>query len=94
MTHHLNLKNEKVLALANHIGRKKPGSKAAYDFAAPEYLILEPVVTDDMADVCMTMAIRERVTAEEAAKRSCKSVDETHNLLLQLADAGVCFVNT
>ena len=47
--------NPVILALANHIGRKKPGAKDAYDYDAPEYRILEPVVTDDMAAVCMTM---------------------------------------
>ncbi|MEX1376197.1 MAG: FAD-dependent oxidoreductase [Eubacteriales bacterium] len=84
----------KVLALANHIGRKKPGAKDEYDYEAPEYLILEPVVTDEMAEVCMTMAIREKVTAETVSQRIDKSEDECHKLLLELADAGVCFVNT
>ncbi len=84
----------KILALANHIGRKKPGAKDAYDYGAPEYLILEPVVSDDMAEVCMTMAIREKVTAEMASVRTGKTVEECHRLLLELADAGVCFVNT
>lgn len=84
----------KILALANHIGRKKPGAKDAYDYDAPEYLILEPVVTDDMAEVCMTMAMREKVTAEAVAQRAGKPVEECHRLLLELADAGVCFVNT
>lgn len=95
MQHHrLNLKKEKILALANHIGRKKPGSKAEYDFDAPEYYILEPVVTDEMAEVCMTMAIREVVTAVEAAQRCKKSEADAHRLLLELADIGVCFVGT
>ena len=93
MAHRLNLRNDKILALANHIGRKKPGSKSAYNFDSPEYMVLEPVITDDMAAVCITMAIREKVTAEEAAKRCGKSVEITHQLLLELADAGVCFVN-
>ncbi len=84
----------KILALANHIGRKKPGAKDAYDYDAPEYLILEPVVTDDMAEVCMTMAIREKVTAETVSGRMGRSVEVCHHLLLELADAGVCFVNT
>ena len=60
--------NPVILALANHIGRKKPGAKDAYDYDAPEYRILEPVVTDDMAAVCMTMAIREKVTAETVSE--------------------------
>lgn len=86
--------NPKILALANHIGRKKAGAKDAYDYQAPEYRILEPVVTDEMADVCMTMAIREKVTAKTVAKRSGKTEEECHRLLLGLADIGVCFVNT
>lgn len=86
--------NPKILALANHIGRKKPGAKDAYDYDAPEYLILEPVVTDDMAEVCMTMAIREKVTADAVSERTGKPEEECHRLLLELADAGVCFVNT
>jgi len=83
----------KILALANHIGRKKPGAKDAYDYNAPEYLILEPVVTDDMAEVCMTMAIREKVTAETVSARTGKTVEDCYQQLLELADAGVCFVN-
>lgn len=86
--------NEKILALANHIGRKKPGAKDVYDYEAPEYRILEPVVTDAMAEVCMTMAIREKVTAEIVSQRCGRSVEECHRLLLELADVGVCFVNT
>lgn len=86
--------NPIILALANHIGRKKPGAKDAYDYDAPEYLILEPVVSDDMAAVCMTMAIREKVTAKEVSERTGRALDECHRLLLELADAGVCFVNT
>jgi len=84
----------KALALANHIGRKKPGAKDAYDYDAPEYLILEPVVSDDMAEVCMTMAIREKVTAETVSERTGRPAPECRALLLELADAGVCFVNT
>ena len=86
--------NPKILALANHIGRKKPGAKDAYDYDAPEYLILEPVISDAMADVCMTMAIREKVTADTVAERTGRPLEECHALLLELADAGVCFVNT
>ncbi|MCX7773462.1 MAG: FAD-dependent oxidoreductase [Clostridia bacterium] len=86
--------NPKILALANHIGRKKPGAKDAYDYDAPEYRILEPVVTDEMAEICMTFTIREKVTAEAVAERTGKAVADCHRILLELADVGVCFVNT
>lgn len=92
--HRLNLRDEKILALANHIGRKKPGSKGAYDFDAPEYLILEPIATHEMCDVIMTMAILEKVTAKEAARRSGKTEEEAHRILLEAADVGICVVNT
>ena len=86
--------NPVILALANHIGRKKPGAKDAYDYNAPEYMILEPMVSDAMAEVCMTMAIREKVTAETVSERCGKPLEVCHDLLLELADVGVCFVNT
>lgn len=85
---------EKVLQLANHIGRKKPGAKDCYLPTDPEYLILEPVVTDEMAEVCLCIAFREKVTAKEAAARCGKSEADTARILLELADAGVCFVNS
>lgn len=84
---------EKVLDLANHIGRKKRGSKDEITAMDPEYKVLEPVVTDDMADVCMCMEIRKKVTARDIAPLCGKSEEETYKLLMELAYAGVCFVN-
>ncbi len=85
--------NEKVLDLANHISRKKRGSKNEIKPTDPEYMILEPVVTGDMADVAMCMEIRRHYTADELAPRCGKSLEETSRLLWELAEAGVCFVN-
>lgn len=84
---------EKVLALANHISRKKPGSKNAIKATDPEYLILEPVVTDERAEVALCMKIRQKTTAKELAPLCGKSLEETEKILYELADAGVCFVN-
>lgn len=84
---------EKVLDLANHISRKKRGSKNEIKATDPEYLILEPVVTEEMAEVALCMKIRRKYTAEELAPLCGKSVDETAKLLWDLAVAGVCFVN-
>lgn len=84
---------QKVLELANHIGRKKMGSKNEIKPEDPEYLILEPVVTDEMAEVALCMEIRKKVTATDLAPLCGKSVEETEKLLWDLADAGVCFVN-
>jgi NADPH-dependent glutamate synthase beta subunit-like oxidoreductase len=84
---------EKVLDLANHIGRKKRGSKNEIRPEDPEYRILEPVVTDEMAEVALCMEIRKKTTAAELAPICGKSVDQTAKLLWDLAYAGVCFVN-
>ncbi|GFN34784.1 FAD-dependent oxidoreductase [Tepidimicrobium xylanilyticum] len=84
---------QKVLDLANHIGMKKPGSKSAYKPTDPEYMILEPVVTDEMAEVGLCLEFRKPKSAEEVAPLCGKSIEETEKLLWELAMAGVCFVN-
>ncbi|WP_200898550.1 FAD-dependent oxidoreductase [Gottschalkia purinilytica] len=56
-------------------------------------MILEPVVTEEMAEVALCMKIRKKTTAKELAPLCGKSVEETTKLLLDLAVAGVCFVN-
>ncbi len=85
--------NQKVLELANHISRKKMGAKDAILPQDPEYKILEPVVSTEMAEVALCMEIRKKATAKDLAPLCNKSVEETTKLLLMLADAGVCFVN-
>ncbi|MCM0647828.1 FAD-dependent oxidoreductase [Clostridium swellfunianum] len=84
---------EKVLDLANHISRKKRGSKNEIKATDPEYMILEPVVTEEMAEVALCMEIRKKATAEKLAPLCGKSVEATEKLLWELAVAGVCFVN-
>ncbi len=49
---------EKVLDLANHISNKKRGSKNEIKATDPEYMILEPVVSEEMAEVVLCMEIR------------------------------------
>lgn len=83
----------RVLDLANHIGMKKPGSKSAYTYTDPEYMILEPVVSNEMADVGVCLEFRKPKSAEEVAPLCGKSVEETEKLLWELAMAGACFVN-
>lgn len=56
-------------------------------------MILEPVVTNEMAEVALCMEIRKKVTAKEIAPLCGKTLEETTKLLLELAEAGVCFVN-
>ncbi len=84
---------EKVLDLANHIGKKKRGSKNEITSKDPEYLILEPVVTEEMAEVALCMEMRTKTTAAQLAPLCGKSEELTAKLLWDLAVAGVCFVN-
>lgn len=83
---------EKVLQLTNHIGRKKHGSKSSYTYTDPEYMILEPVVTDEMAEVGLCLEFRKPKSAEVVTKLCGKSAEEAEKLLWELAVAGVCFV--
>ena len=82
---------EKVLDLANKISRTKRGSKSEIKPEHPEYKILEPVVTDEMAEVALCLELRKPKSAEEVAALCGKSVEETAKLLWELAVAGVAF---
>ncbi len=83
----------KILDLANHLNRTKTGSKSGIKYGDPEYMILEPVVTDEMAEVGMHLGFRKERSAQDIAALCGKSVDETEKRLWELAVAGVCFVN-
>lgn len=84
---------EKVLDLANKISRTKRGSKSEIKTEDPEYKILEPVVTEEMAEAALCLELRKPKSAEEVAALCGKTVEETSKLLWELAVAGVCFVN-
>ncbi len=84
---------EKVLEFANKVSRKKMGSKSGITVNDPEYRILEPVVTDEMAEAALCLEMRKPMSAEEIAPLCGKPVEETAGLLWELAVAGVCFVN-
>ena len=83
----------KVLEFANKVGKKKMGSKSGIKETDPEYMILEPVVTEEMAEVALCLEMRKPQSAAEIAARCGKSVEETSKLLWELALDGVCFIN-
>lgn len=85
--------NQKVLDLANKISRTKRGSKSEIKPEDPEYKVLEPVVTDEMADVGMFLELRKPQSAKEVAALCGKSVEETARILWEMAVAGIAFVN-
>lgn len=84
---------EKVLDLANKISRTKRGSKSEIKPEDPEYKILEPIVTEEMAEVALCLELRKPKSAEEVAALCGKSVEDTRGILWKLAVDGVCFVN-
>ena len=83
----------KVLEFANKVSKKKMDSKNGIKPTDPEYMILEPVVSEEMAEVALHLELRKPQTAEEIAVRCGKSVEATARLLWELSMAGVCFVN-
>ncbi|MEG2917464.1 MAG: FAD-dependent oxidoreductase [Clostridium sp.] len=84
--------NQKVLDLANHISMKKSGSKSEIKPEHPEYKILEPVVTDEMAEVGLFLELRKHKTAEEISAKCGKSLEDTKRILWDLVYNGVCFI--
>ncbi|MCT4542534.1 MAG: FAD-dependent oxidoreductase [Vallitalea sp.] len=80
--------NEKVLDLANKYGRRKRGSKNEIKPEDPEYKILEPIVTDEMADVALCLELRKPMSAKEIAPLCGKSLERTKELLWELAMVG------
>jgi len=58
----------------------------------PEYKILDPVVTDEMARVGLGLKVRKWLTAEDVAGAVGKDAPHCEKELWKLADAGVCKV--
>jgi len=83
---------QKVLDFANKISRTKPGSKDEIKPEHPEYYVLEPIVTEEMAEAGICLELRKPMSAEEIAPLCGKSVEETSKLLWELAVAGAAFV--
>ncbi len=84
---------QKVLEFANKVSRKKMGAKNGIKPTDPEYRILEPVVSDEMAEVALCLEFRQPQTTAQVAARCGKPLERTSQLLWELAMAGVCFVN-
>jgi len=84
---------QKVLEFANKVQGKKVGQKGAVTSDDPRYYIMEPVVTDEMAEVALCMDFRKPKSVAELAKLCGKSEELTEKLAFELAVAGVCFVN-
>ena len=89
--------SEKVMDLANMMGRKKDGVKAgqkgSLKWDDPEYVILEAGVDDDMAEVGLCLGSYKKKSAAEVAEMLKKPEEFCHEQLMKLAVYGACFVN-
>ena len=83
---------EKVMAFANMLGRKTPG-KDGYEWDDPEYVILEPGVDDEMAEMGMAMGFFTKRTAKEMAEITGKSEEYCAEQMMKLAEYGTTMVN-
>ena len=55
----------------------------------PEYMILDPIVTDEMAEVGMHVKVRSPRPIELIAKKCGRTVEDTQRVIDQLAGAGI-----
>ena len=78
----------KIVELAKMVGGLA-GALNKIDENAPEYYALAGVVTDEMADVALTMGVRKERTLEYVAEKSGKTLDEARVVLDQLAYVGI-----
>lgn len=64
------------------------------DENAPEYYVLDCIVTDEMADVALAMKLRKPQTIEEISKKCGKSIERTKELAYKLAEVGACIFHS
>jgi NADPH-dependent glutamate synthase beta subunit-like oxidoreductase/ferredoxin len=83
----------KLLEFINKVSNIKMNSKKALDEADPRFLLLEKIVTEEMAEVALVLEYRGEQTAEEIAKKLGWDIDRTKKLLWDLAYAGVACVS-
>lgn len=81
----------KIVKLAKMVGGLT-GMMNHIDENAPEYYALECVVSDEQADVALQLGLRKERTAEYVAQKCGKSLEEAREILMELAQIGVCKV--
>ena len=79
---------KKVLELANKIAAGITGGIIKVKPTDPEYRILEPVTTDEMAEVALHLEIRKPKSVKEVAALCGKSSEEVEKLLYKMAVDG------
>lgn len=81
----------KIVKLAKMVGGLA-GVMNKIDADSPEYMALNCVVSDEQADVALTLGLRKPRTVEYVSEKCGKSIEETHKILMELAQIGVCKV--
>jgi NADPH-dependent glutamate synthase beta subunit-like oxidoreductase/Na+-translocating ferredoxin:NAD+ oxidoreductase RNF subunit RnfB len=79
---------KKVLELANKINAGITGGIVKVKPTDPEYRILEPVTSDEEAEVALKLEIRKYKTVEEVAKLCGKPAAEVEKILYKMAMDG------
>ncbi len=81
-----------LIAFVNKVSGTKVGSKRGVGTDDPRFKLLEPVVSEEMAEVAMCLEYRTHMSVEQVAELYGKSVETTGALLWDLAMAGVACV--
>ena len=79
---------KKILLLASKISLES-GTYTGVTPSDPEYMILNPVVTDEMADVGMHVKVRKPRRIEEIAKKAGTSVEHAQAMVDELVKCGI-----
>jgi NADPH-dependent glutamate synthase beta chain and related oxidoreductases len=85
----INVVKQKVLDLANKINSGITGGIIKVKPTDPEYRILEPVVTNEMAEIALKLEIEKPKSVKEIAALCKRPVEEVNKILFQLAVDGV-----
>jgi NADPH-dependent glutamate synthase beta subunit-like oxidoreductase/NAD-dependent dihydropyrimidine dehydrogenase PreA subunit len=80
---------KKILQLAKKISGPT-ALMVKWDENAPEYYVLDCVVTDEMAEVGLGMELRKPQTIARIAKKCGKDLETTRKLAYELAQVGAC----
>ena len=81
-----------LIAFINKVSNIKPTSKKALGKDDPRFLLLEKIVTEEMAEVALKLEFRVHQTVEQIAEKLGWSFERTNDLLWELAYAGVACV--
>ena len=82
----------KLLEFVNKVAMTKMGSKKGVTENDPRFLLLEKIVTEEMAEVALALLYRKHQSVEEVAAACKKPLERTKQLLWDLAMAGVASV--